>query len=145
MNHLVDELPFLASGEHAALGPARPKVMALPMRRGALAKLRVIKTLARGERGAKQLSAAYGERLLCLRHRIDPSGRWRLTTVEVLVSVKLIQRRASPIVSVRLEPHEREMRMRVMAAGGRWNKQDQLWRLRRASATALGLKHRIVP
>jgi hypothetical protein len=110
-----------------------------------LARLRVIKKIARGERGSKGLTAEHGERLVCIRHRIDPTGTVRLTTVELVVSEKKIQRRPSPMVDVVVKLHERELQGRLKAAGGRWDQNERVWRIRRATATALGLKKRILP
>lgn len=106
-------------------------------------KLRVIKTIAPGERGAKALAAVYGEQLVCIRHRLDPSGRVRLTTVEVVISATRLQWRPSPTVAVVLPFDAHALRQRVVAAGGRWDPIAKVWRLRRATAMALGLRQRI--
>lgn len=110
---------------------------------GTSGKLRVIKTIAPGERGAKALAAVYGEQLVCVRHRLDPHGRVRLTTVEVVISATRRQLRPSPTVAVVLPFDAHELRQRVVAAGGRWDPIDKVWRLRRATAMALGLRQRI--
>ena len=56
-------------------------------------ELRVIKKIAANGRGAKGLTAKYGEELICVRHRLDSTGTRRLTTVELVVSDSTIRRR----------------------------------------------------
>lgn len=109
------------------------------------ADLRVIKTLAPHGKGAKGLTAEYGSRLVCVRHRLDVSGTKRLTTVELIVSEKLIQRRPGPTVDIALRPHERELHAKLKVVGARWHKAEGVWIVRRSTAIALGLKERIVP
>lgn len=109
----------------------------------AIARLRVIKKLAPHARGAKALTAQYGDDLVCVRHRMDASGRRRLTTVELVVGVQAIRRQPSPLVDVKVQSHELTVRARLMAAGAKWNPRRQTWRLRRATAMLLGLKCRI--
>ncbi len=99
---------------------------------------RVIKKLARGVRGSKQLTAQYGEDLVCIRHRIDPTGTRRITTVELVVGNATIQRRPSPLVDVFVKVQERDLQAKVKAAGGRWENREGVWRMRRATAVALG-------
>lgn len=106
---------------------------------------RVIKKLPAGSQGAKALTTEYGDRLVCVRHRLDPAGTKRITTVELVVSTKPIARRPSPIVAVRLRVHERALQRRLKAAGARWDDARQVWRVRRATAMALGLRQRIEP
>jgi len=108
-------------------------------------ELRVMKTLAPDGKGARNLAAEYGGRLVCVRHRLDKSGTRRVTTVELIVSEKLIRRRPGPTVDIVLRPHERELRAKLKAVGGRWHKVEAVWTVRRSIAVALGLKERIVP
>lgn len=112
--------------------------------RSAFAHCRVVKTLAAGGRGAKQLSQRYGRELVCVRHRIDVTGQRRITTVELVVDVRPIARKPSPIVGVSVPVSDRESRMRLKAAGARWDYEQRVWKIRRATATALGLRGRIV-
>ncbi len=110
-----------------------------------LASLRVVKKIAAGDRGAKALTAQFSDKLVCIRHRIDPTGTKRLTTVELVVSEKLIARKPSPMINVALRVQERELQARLKAAGARWDITKEVWRVRRATAVALGLRKRIVP
>jgi hypothetical protein len=107
--------------------------------------LRVIKKLSPNDRGAKGLTAEYGSQLICVRHRLDASGTKRITTVELIVSEKIIARRPGPTVDVELKPQERLLHTKLKAAGARWHKSEQIWSVRRSTAVALGLKERIVP
>lgn len=107
--------------------------------------LRVIKKIAANARGAKALTAEFGEKLLCVRHRIDATGTKRLITVELIVSEKIIARRPGPTVDVAVRVHEKDVQARLKAAGARWDVAEQVWRIRRSTAIALGLKSRIVP
>jgi hypothetical protein len=106
---------------------------------------RVIKKFPKGVRGSKQISARFGADLVCVRHRVDPTGTRRFTTVELVVAETAIQRRPSPLVDVFVKVQERDLQARIKAAGGRWDKQEGVWRIRRATAVALGLRSRILP
>lgn len=107
--------------------------------------LRVIKKIAPDQRGAKTLTSQYGDQLVCVRHRIDPTGTLRLTTVELIVAQQKISPRPSPQVDVEVQYQERALQARLKAAGGRWDPIRRKWRIRRATAIALGLKQRILP
>lgn len=50
-----------------------------------VAAQRVIKKLAPDRPGAQRLAQRFGDALVCVRHRVDASGRTRFTTVELLV------------------------------------------------------------
>jgi hypothetical protein len=124
-----------------ATGKRSAKVATTP----SLSSLRIIKKLPTNSRGSKGLSAQYGDRLVCIRHRIDPTGTKRLTTVELVVSESVIQRKARPLVDVVIKRHEEDLQARIKAAGGRWDRAEGVWRIRRATAVALGLRKRILP
>lgn len=110
----------------------------------ALGECRVLKKLAPGQRGAKALTRQHGARLVCIRHRADPTGRYRITTVELVINVAARSPRPGPTVALRVGPHERDLRALVKAAGARWDAMAEVWRMRRATAIAMGLKRRIV-
>ncbi|EHR70808.1 hypothetical protein BurJ1DRAFT_1962 [Burkholderiales bacterium JOSHI_001] len=107
--------------------------------------LRVMKKLAPNARGAKGVSAAYGGKLVCVRHRLDATGMKRLITVELIVAEKAIARRPGPTVDLSLRPQEKELQAKLKAAGAKWHESDAVWSIRRSTAIALGLKGRIVP
>lgn len=106
---------------------------------------RVIKKIAANQRGAKSLTAEFGDRLICVRHRIDATGTKRIVSVELIVSEKVIARRPGPTVDVALRVFEKDLQTKLKAAGARWDPTEQVWSIRRSTAIALGLKQRIVP
>ena len=106
-------------------------------------------TLRPHQRGAKQLLAQYGNRLVCVRYRYDEAQKKRLKTVELIVEEsgwepKVEQRAADRVIDIRVARSEVEVRRRVKSAGGKWNPQRGVWELRYAQVAALGLVERIV-
>jgi hypothetical protein len=112
---------------------------------GALAsKLRVTKKLATSDRGAIKLAKQFGEVLVCVRHRVDATARYRYTTVELLVDKAEMQPRVEKTVNVRVHPDEFGLRTVVRAAGAVCDSKTGLWRLPKRVATVLRLTNRIV-
>lgn len=105
---------------------------------------RVVKTLAPTDRGAIELARHYGDALICVRHRTDARGKFRHTTVELLVDTTPIRPRPVRWVWVRVEPGERTLLATVKAAGGIWDARERLWRLPSRVASILSLRQRIV-
>lgn len=103
---------------------------------------RVIKKLAPHGPGARRWAAEYGERLVCVRYRIDPARQRRITTVELVVDEAPTL--GSVRVGVRVAWAETELRERVKAAGGKWDTGSRLWMLALSTAQKLGVKDRIV-
>jgi hypothetical protein len=102
-----------------------------------------------GQKGTKQLLEQDGDRLVCVRYRYDAQGKKRFKTVELVVAERDWEPprpRISPdqIVKVRVAFAEAELRDPVKQAGGTWNPQQRLWRLRYDRAMALGLDSGIV-
>ncbi len=116
----------------------------MPKPSDTVASLRVIKKLNPGSRGAKALTLRYGPELVCVRHRIDATGTRKLTTVELLVDERPIAHRPGPVVDVAVRVQELDVRQKLKSAGARWDPQGKVWRIRRATAVALGLRDRIV-
>lgn len=108
------------------------------------AKLKVLKKLAPDQAGAKKLAQKYGDALVCVRHRTDPGGGTRYTTVELLVERVPIKPRTDRVVGVKIDFHERALQAVVRAAGARWDPQAKLWRMPRRVAGTLRLHERIV-
>ncbi len=106
---------------------------------------RVIKTLAPDSAGARKLARRFGADLVCVRHRVDPNGERRYTTVELLVEVSEIRGRSRPDaeVALRLGFAERALRATLQAAGARWDPASRLWYLSAQQVRALGLEARI--
>jgi hypothetical protein len=105
---------------------------------------RVIKTLAPTDRGALELARRFGDALVCVRHRTDPRGKVRHTTVELLISSEPIRKRSVGMVLVRTHPRERGLHAAIRAAGGVWDAKQQLWQLPSRVATILNLRSRVV-
>lgn len=113
---------------------------------------RVAKRIAPTQPGAVKLAEQYGDRLVCVRYRHDPTGHHRYTTVELVVARNLVKPRSErqpqpkklQIVALRLRGTENELRKAVLAHGGVWNSEVRLWYLARTTAQALGLLDRVV-
>jgi hypothetical protein len=111
---------------------------------------RVVKRMAPTQPGAIKLAEQYGDRLVCVRYRHDPAGRYRYTTVELVVAhgpVRPRQIRGAPkiqIVALRLLHAEDDLRTLVLAHGAVCDRRTGLWYLPRTTARALGLLRRVV-
>lgn len=104
----------------------------------------VTKTLKAGSDGTRRHVRVHGNRLVCVRHRLDPVGACRLVTVEIVVEVQPIQARDNPDVVVRIDPAAKSLRARLLALGARWDTRRQLWSMPRSVALSLRLTRRIV-
>lgn len=96
------------------------------------------------DRGAIQLAQIYGPDLVCVRHRLDNNGRTRHVTVELLIKSVDTPQRKRPMVKLKLEKDERELRALILAAGGSWDPELKLWHLPRRIAKILNLQSRVV-
>lgn len=103
---------------------------------------RVVKTLGIGRPGTTRWADAFGHALVCVRHRRDRLDLVRYTTAEIVVDARPRQGRlfgkawfglALPAVP------EPALRALLEANGGRWDAQEQLWRLRGDTIWRLGL------
>lgn len=123
--------------------------MSLPSVRPPLTT-RVVKRLAPHQPGAMRHAKRFGDRLVCVRYRLDPEAQRRYTTVELIVDegptrgastadVKTIQ-----MVALRLALDESSLRRSIKAHGGLWDNNTRLWYVRLDTAKTLGLMHRIV-
>jgi hypothetical protein len=104
------------------------------------------KKLKPGQDGTKSLLDKYGDQLLCVRYRYDEQQHLRHTTVELIVEMTKWQPptvAADHVVGVRIGLSEVELQRKVRQAGGRWNRERQLWELRYDQALSVGLKARI--
>jgi hypothetical protein len=110
----------------------------------------VVKRMAPTQPGAIKLAEQYGEQLVCVRYRHDPAGRYRYTTVELVVAhgpVKPRSVRRAPkiqIVALRLSHTEDDLRTLVRAHGAVCDRRTGLWYIPRTTARALGLLPRVV-
>lgn len=109
-------------------------------------RTRVIKKYPPHQPGARKLALRYGEALVCVRHRHAFDGKTRYTTVELLVEqLPIASRKASaPLVAIRLDSRESEVRRQVISQGGRWDMHLRVWWIARDAAVRLRLTDRVV-
>ncbi len=117
--------------------------------------MRIGKTLRPGRPGTARWVSRYGDRLIAVRYRYDPARALRYTTVELVAETSpwtrgvhfpkgmALDDAAPETVYVRVSFQESELRERVKAAGGRWDRERKAWELRFEHVIRLGLKHRI--
>ena len=118
--------------------PRLKKTRASPAHSWAVAKTMQVDTA-----GAVKLTRRFGDALVCVRYRVSPDGSERITTVELEVDRVAIQRKANPIVSVKIYASETRLATLAKAKGARFNTKTRLWRMHQNDAYALGLKERI--
>jgi hypothetical protein len=108
------------------------------------------KHLKPGQAGTKRLVEKYGDALLCVRYRDDEQRGVRLKTVELIVGEKPLpsgrRYQDNDMVALAVHYSEKIFRDIVKAAGGRWDQEQKLWRIKygaiRDNAELLG---RIIP
>jgi len=110
-----------------------------------LASLRVAKTYAPGQDGAKRFAKRYGSQLVCVRHRLDACGTMRHTTVELLIESTPITTRARSLVAIRIPAADQPTRQLLIACGAKWRWKQKYWLLPRLVAKNLGMLQRVVP
>ncbi|MEP7339292.1 MAG: hypothetical protein ABI977_16265 [Acidobacteriota bacterium] len=106
------------------------------------------RTLTPGQEGTKKVPDHYGEKLIYVRYRYYEQRRKRVTTVEIIVEESAWTPPSAPItepliVGLRIGINEVNVQRRIKQAGGKWNRQQQLWEIPSDQAIALGLKDRI--
>jgi len=111
----------------------------------ALSKLRVSKTYAPEQNGAKRFAKRHGENLVCVRHRLSDDGTMRHTTVELLVESTPVASRARSLVAIRISAHDKNTRTLLLACGASWVPKQRYWLLQRLVAKNLRLLRNIVP
>jgi len=112
-------------------------------------------TLKPGQRGTKKLVERYGDRLICVRYRIDRETGKRLKTVELIVDetepatqhpARQPKQSATPThVFIHISAHDVNLQQRVKAKGAWFNAKKNLWRLPYNEVQAMGLEASIVP
>ena len=110
----------------------------------------VRKTLRPGDLGTRRFARDWGERLVCVRYRVDATKGLRYTTVEIVASAPIPRRppgRPAPsaLVYVRTGGDEWELRQRLRAARAVWEPELDAWRLRYEIAVRLKLRRRLLP
>ena len=106
----------------------------------------VVKRFSATQPGALKLARRFGDALVCVRYRHDPEGRYRYTTVELVVDEAPVVRRADldATVMVQLAFDDTERRQLALAYGARWDARQRLWSMPRRTAKKLRLLARIV-
>ena len=110
----------------------------------------VRKTLRPGTVGTRRLQRDWGDRLVCVRHRVDPGRGVRFTTVEIVVSSERAtdERRSIPadaLVYARVGPTETALRKRLLEANAAtYDRELNAWRMQYATAVRLGLARRML-
>ena len=115
----------------------------------------VRQTLKPGDAGTRKLAARYGDKLLCIRYRVDAARGVRYTTVELIVDqAPLAGRRArpssssvpdrNPMVGVKIFYREGALREQAKEGGAIWRPRQKLWEMPLQTARRLGLGNRIV-
>lgn len=104
---------------------------------------RVVKKLAPSRPGAIKLAQRYGKSLVCVRHRIDPSGQLRVTTVELVVDTAPIQTSPQQVVAVNNDVTDRTMRSALLKSGATWDPKGKVWLMPMKVARALRLQNSV--
>lgn len=94
-------------------------------------------------RGAVKLTRQFGETLVCVRYRLSPDGKQRMTTVELEVDRVDVQKKSNPRVAVKIYASETKLIALAKAKGAWFNEKTRLWRMHQNDAYALGLGKRI--
>jgi hypothetical protein len=115
----------------------------------------VRQTLKPGEPGTRKLADRFGDKLVCVRYRVDAARQRRFTTVELIVdeaplTARRMRPRApsvpdhNPMVGVRIYYREAGLREQVKSEGAIWRPRQKLWEMPLHTARRLGLGDRIV-
>ena len=103
------------------------------------------KTLQPGDMGTRLLFKQYGEKLVCVRYRVDRHQRKRYKTVELIIDESPLQPRRPMIqVWVAIGYGEVELRKQVKQAGAQWLPEEKVWEMPYDTAKQLKLAQRIV-
>ena len=109
-----------------------------------LSSLRVAKTYAPEQNGAKRFAKRYGEQLVCVRHRLNEVGTIRHTTVELLVETTPVASRSRSLVALRISPTDKATRTLLLACGAQWQPKTKYWLLPRLVAKNMRLLRSVV-
>ena len=77
-------------------------------------ELPVVKKMAPTQPGAIKLHKRFGDQLFCVRYRTDPEGKFRYTTVELIVDTVEINKRSERNVSLSIGFNERTTRAKLI-------------------------------
>jgi hypothetical protein len=107
------------------------------------------RTLLPGGPGTKKIMNKYGDRLLCVRYRTDPTTLKKYKTVELIEEEIRHDHKPKAIpmnkrVEIQIHVRESFLRELVKTSGGKWDIGKQTWRLPYREVLKLGLEKRIV-
>ena len=99
-----------------------------------------------GRKGAKKLTAKYGDKLVCVRYRYDEKQGKRYTTVELIVDETpwTPTRKNDFRTYLKVKRTEIKVQDMIKNAGGFWDRTKFLWILSYSKIKKLGLENRIV-
>lgn len=114
--------------------------------------MEVEKTLRPGADGTIKYVRRFGDRLVCVRHRIDRQANKRFTTVELILDERprVSQSERVPradnleICHLRILRHETALIALARQAGGRWQPETGTWELRGMDVEKFCLWDRVV-
>ena len=111
--------------------------------------MKIKRVVKPGAPGTKKLLNTYGNNLICVRYRYDAENNRMYKTVELIIEDLPWQEntrktRKDKIVGLCIGAEEAEVRGRVKMAGGKWDRNKQVWRLSYEASQQLGLTDRIV-
>ena len=101
--------------------------------------LRVAKTYAPNQNGAKRFALRHGEDLVCVRHRMSEDGLTRYTTVELLAEATPVATRQRSLIALRIPDSTKSMRSLLLACGARWDAKNKVWLIPHMVAKGLRL------
>lgn len=112
--------------------------------------LPVSKKVAAGKAGTVRYQRQFGDALVCVRYRTDPTHAKRYTTVELVVDERALPNlliakgvTQSERVAVPIHFTETELRQRVKDAGAQWDSDRKAWLMPYQTAMELGLHGRV--
>lgn len=89
--------------------------------------------LSAGEPGTKKMVKKYGDNLICVRYRYDWDKRIKYKTVEIIEDMGIWDK-ADRKVEIMISYNEVELRAKVKASGGIWNREKKLWEINYSKA-----------
>jgi hypothetical protein len=109
----------------------------------------VSRKLASGKPGTKKMVEQYGDSLICVRYRYDAEKKTRYKTVEIIIDKGFWDPEAGALkenkkVEIKVGYNETELRARVKAEGGTWNREKRVWELGFKKVKKLSLLNRII-
>ncbi len=86
-----------------------------------------------GQKGTHRLVERFGDSLFCVRYRYDERTGDNLTTAEIIVGRRPVDRRLryrdTDLVAIAVPYFEKALREKLKAAGGRWDPEERVWRV----------------